>query len=159
MKLLPVLILLIFLIGCEIHSDIYRDFHYTEGMTNHKLLIMDYGFFNRINDISTRIKLIPYKAVDNHYLPEMIDILEANTTDCKGRAMMAITILFVEFGIKANIILVPTRTVVEGGRITHVAVTYNNKIFDPVSLENELDYKIGYIYDFDDVFSGGIIYK
>lgn len=153
------LILTIFLISCEIHHDIYRDFHYTQGMTNHKLLIMDYGTFNRINDISKRIKLIPYKAVDSIYLPEMTDILIADTIDCKGRAMMAITILFVEFGIKANIILVPIRTIVEGGRITHVAITYNNKIFDPVSLENEVDYKIGYIYYFDDVFSGGIIYK
>jgi hypothetical protein len=162
MKIILIILIILFS-SCNINiDDNRRDNIYTEYIEGHKLLIIDYGEYDRIYDISKRIKLISYKASNDNYFPEMTEILIADYIDCKGRAIMAMTILYVEFGIKTDLVLTDlynSRVIVEGGIVNHAVIKYNNQIFDPIHLGTSIDLAIQYIYYFNDVFSGGIIYK
>jgi hypothetical protein len=157
------IILIILFSSCNINiDDNYRDNIYTKYIEGHKLLIIDYGEYTNFYGISKRIALIPYKASNNNYFPEMSEILIADSIDCKGRVIMAMIILYVEFGIKTNLVLTDlynSRVIIEGGKVNHAVIEYNGQLFDPMYLGMSIYVPIQYIYYFDDVFSGGIIYK
>ena len=82
------------------------------------------------------------------------DTLASGKGSCADCAILFMNIAYYGMGIEMNYACVHTsdRAIVEGGRVNHAIVTYQNDIIEPRGGYRE-DYAIKYIYTFDEVFS------
>jgi hypothetical protein len=74
--------------------------------------------------------------------------------DCEDMAILFVNIVYVKFGIKANIVAYDsTRTVVEGGSISHIIAEYDGVFYDPmINRVVNSGISVGYIYIFKELF-------
>lgn len=88
------------------------------------------------------------KDIKNPY-----DTLASGKGSCADYAILFMNIAYYGMGIKMNYALVHTedRAIVEGGRLNHAIVTYQDIIIEP-QRGYRVDYAIKYIYTFDEVF-------
>lgn len=161
---------LILTVGLLVFScDSAFDF-YASAVTMGKQLY--YGDFSEIETpedlwpwIQENIYYVSDRHIDEWVNPEVT--FNRGYGDCDDRAILACNILYVNFGIKADIIVVDRSVLYEddgiqlqilaGGLPKHVMIVYNGLVAEPAGLGvvgsfEDLKDSIGYIYYFEDIF-------
>ena len=94
------------------------------------------------------------------YASESVDIwqsletiLESKVGDCEDFSKLFINIMYLEYGLKCNMVIVnSSRSVVEGGFVNHAIVELpDGTLVDP-QLGNIVNYSIGYRFTFNELF-------
>lgn len=148
--------------------DEYRDEKYSEYAYGHELYFgveEPYFKWKEIElpeDVSkwinSNIKYIEdeYEEFSN---PEKV--LKRGYGDCDDFAILVVNILYVRFGIKADLVLLDSytnevkyKTIINGGVVNHAAVRYNGVVYDVYDLRRiYVNPIIGYLYPFEHVFT------
>jgi len=160
MKNILILICSLMILGCDISTDLV----YSIRANNHSLYYSDdFKWCKSSEDICMyfRDKKLVYKSdtIDNWKNPKQT--LADGGGDCEDFCILFLNILFVNTGIKGDIVLVnnleTNRNIVNGGNINHAVVIINSCIFDVVgersySKAESSNFNIGYIYIFNEIF-------
>lgn len=98
--------------------------------------------------------LLVYKYDTDDYWQSPFESISLGTGDCEDYAILFLNILYYNYNIKGNIILVnhQSRSVVAGGRINHCVVELpDGRQIDPQT-GLQTNYTVKYRYTFDEVF-------
>jgi hypothetical protein len=129
------------------------DEYYLEEIQGLKLYDADYGDIQLPGSVSKwLIDNIEYEVARDWPQPE--DVYKNRKADCKGLAIMAMNIAYLELGIEYDLALVstPGKTIAGGDIPNHACLMLDGELKMPLSLDATPDYLIEYWYTFDQVF-------
>lgn len=157
-KILLVLAVAFLLFSCTQIANNVTDVELSCKAAGHHLYYCDgFNSLNSYSDISNWIATnVTYKSESNDNWQEPKTTVQKGTGDCEDFAILYMNILYVRFGIKADLIILDhdnmTRTIMDGGKINHAIIYFAGKYIDPQKGIEYRPSKIGYKYSFDEVF-------
>jgi hypothetical protein len=153
MRSLAALFLALALSGCALNPDERIDLELHEVYTGFSLYYGDFSSVRNMSDIPDFMyQRVKYSDTDDPQSPEYT--LSRGKGDCDCYAMLYMNIAFVRFGVKCDLAFCDaSRQIIEGGKINHAVVRLPSGEY--IGAQSGLPYTgpIGYVLDFDEVFS------